>query len=161
MTRAHRTLGAVVISVAAATALAMAGLAPAGAHPTSIVVENGATQPVFDYDDAIQEVVYVEAPMDSDGDGANDLIAVDVIRPAETAGGLKVPSIMEASPYYGRSYNPAPDQTKGFPGWWDEFFVPRATPSFSRRCRGRPAPSAARPRVGLKTPSASRRSSTG
>jgi X-Pro dipeptidyl-peptidase len=90
-----------------------------------IVIEDGVTQPVFSYDDAIQEVVYVEAPMDSDGDGANDLIAVDVIRPAETEDGMTVPTIMEASPYYGRSFNPPPDQTKGFPGWWDEYFVPR------------------------------------
>ncbi|RKN35553.1 CocE/NonD family hydrolase [Micromonospora musae] len=91
-----------------------------------IVVENGLTQPVFSYAEAIQEVVYVEAPMDSDGDGRRDLIEVDVVRPAETEAGLRVPTIMEASPYYGRETgDPLPDQTRGFPGWWDEYFVPR------------------------------------
>ncbi len=108
--------------------LALAGLVPAATASTGtegIVVEDGATQPVFSYDDAIEEVVYVEAPMDSDGDGQDDLIAVDVIRPAETSDGLTVPSIMEASPYFGRSSDPPPDETRGFPGWWDEFFVPR------------------------------------
>src|SRR5690606_33463017 len=94
--------------------------------PPGIVIENGVTQPVFSYDDAIKEVVYVEAPMDSDSDGRRDLIAVDVIRPAETEAGLRVPTIMEASPYFGRSTsNSRPDQTRGFAGWWDEYFVPR------------------------------------
>ena len=98
----------------------------AGAAPPGIVIENGVTQPVFSYDDAIQEVVYVEAPMDSDGDGRRDLIEVDVIRPAETAAGMRVPTIMEASPYFGRDAgDPPPDRTRGFPGWWDEYFVPR------------------------------------
>lgn len=112
---------------------AMFGLVTVGLAPLAtadsvprIVIEDGVTQPVFSYEDAIQEVVYVEAPMDSDSDGARDLIAVDVIRPAETAEGLTVPTIMEASPYYGRAEgDPPPDQTRGFPGWWDEYFVPR------------------------------------
>ena len=122
-----RTFGVAAVSAAAAVALAATALTPATASGTteSIVIEDGVTQPVYDYASAIQEVVYVEAPMDSDNDGAKDLIAVDIIRPAETEAGMKVPTIMEASPYYGRSYNPAPDQTKGFPGWWDEYFVPR------------------------------------
>jgi X-Pro dipeptidyl-peptidase len=127
MNRARRTIGLAATSTAMAAALMIPGLAPATAGTTSdwIVIEDGVTQPVFDYDEAIQEVVYVEAPMDSDSDGQNDLIAVDVIRPAETEQGMKVPTIMEASPYYGRSANPPPDQTRGFPGWWDEYFVPR------------------------------------
>ena len=127
MQRSRRVLLALGVS----GCLVAGGLAPgatAAAATTAtpeIVVEDGVTQPVFSRADAIQEVVYVEAPMDSDGDGANDLIAVDVIRPVETEDGLKVPTIMEASPYFGRSANPPPDQTRGFPGWWDEFFVPR------------------------------------
>ncbi|HEX6327149.1 MAG TPA: CocE/NonD family hydrolase [Jiangellaceae bacterium] len=127
MNRARRTLWLAATSAGMATALMIPGLAPASAGTSSdwIVIEDGVTQPVYDYDSAIQEVVYVEAPMDSDSDGVNDLIAVDVIRPAETEQGMKVPTIMEASPYYGRSANPPPDQTRGFPGWWDEYFVPR------------------------------------
>lgn len=127
MTRAHRTLWMASISVATTLGIAVSGLASATADegPDGIVIEDGVTQPVFDYNDAIREVVYVQAPMDSDSDGQHDLIAVDVIRPAETEQGRKVPTIMEASPYYGRSANPPPDQTRGFPGWWDEYFVPR------------------------------------
>jgi X-Pro dipeptidyl-peptidase len=109
----------------------MAGLSsvlPAvAAVPTTpqIVVEGRETQPVFSHEHAIREVVYVEAPMDSDSDGNRDRIAVNVIRPAETVVGLKVPTIMEASPYFGRAGSPPPDQTRGFAGWWDDFFVPR------------------------------------
>ena len=116
------------VAVGAVVGVAGLGLVPVATADVDtdwLVIEDGVTQPVFDYDDAIQEVVYVEAPMDSDGDGENDLIAVDIIRPAETEEGLTVPTIMEASPYYGRSANPPPDQTRGFPGWWDEYFVPR------------------------------------
>ncbi len=123
MRRAPRLLAVAIL--AALVGMALVPAATANNDDEWIVVENGRTQPVFDYAAAIREVVYVEAPMDSDGDGANDLIAMDVIRPAETEDGMKVPSIMEASPYYGRSYNPAPNGTKGFPGWWDEYFVPR------------------------------------
>ncbi|WP_175649156.1 CocE/NonD family hydrolase [Micromonospora avicenniae] len=101
-------------------------VASAEVEAPGIVLENGVTQPVFSYDEAIQEVVYVEAPMDSDADGRRDLIAVDVVRPAETEAGMRVPIIMEASPYFGRDAgDPLPDQTRGFPGWWDEYFVPR------------------------------------
>lgn len=127
MNRARRTLWLAAASTGMAATLMIPGLTPATAGTSSdwIVIEDGVTQPVYDYNSAIQEVVYVEAPMDSDSDGRNDLIAVDVIRPAETEQGMKVPTIMEASPYYGRSADPPPDQTRGFPGWWDEYFVPR------------------------------------
>jgi X-Pro dipeptidyl-peptidase len=71
----------------------------------------------------VRETLWVEAPMDSDLDGRNDRIRIDVIRPRETEDGLRVPTIMEASPYY----NPGDNITtpRGFPGWWDEYFVPR------------------------------------
>ncbi|TDD37342.1 CocE/NonD family hydrolase [Nonomuraea terrae] len=115
-----------VLSVTAViTALGMGTPSSAEVQPAGISVENGVTQPVYNYSDAIQEVVYVETPMDSDGDGSNDLIAMDIIRPRETESGVKIPTIMEASPYYGRSSQPPPDRTRGFPGWWDEYFVPR------------------------------------
>src|SRR5262245_31981124 len=107
-------------------AVSLTPLATTAESVPQIVIEDGGTQPVFSYGDAIREVAYVEAPMDSDSDGANDLIEVDIIRPAETEQGMKVPTIMEASPYYGRDAgDPPPDQTRGFPGWWDEYFVPR------------------------------------
>ncbi|MEO3875758.1 CocE/NonD family hydrolase [Nonomuraea sp. B12E4] len=121
-------LARTVSIIATCAALAASGMGPAAAaeiQATAIAVEGGVTQPVFSYSEAIQEVVYVETPMDSDGDGRHDLIAMDIIRPRETGSGLKVPTIMEASPYFGRSSQPPPDRTRGFPGWWDEYFVPR------------------------------------
>ncbi|MBP2328086.1 X-Pro dipeptidyl-peptidase [Kibdelosporangium banguiense] len=85
------------------------------------------TKPIYSYKDAIREDVYVDAPMDSDNDGKPDRIAIQIMRPKETATKLKTPVIMEASPYYGqgglaRAQHQAP---VGFQGWYDEYFVPR------------------------------------
>ncbi|WP_394836839.1 Xaa-Pro dipeptidyl-peptidase [Pendulispora rubella] len=104
----------------------------------AIVVENNETQPVYSYEAAIREVIYVEAPIDSDADGKPDLIALDVMRPKETDEGLKAATVMEASPYYSdapsalranRSLDgrqvPGASAPRGFGRWYDEFFVPR------------------------------------
>lgn len=45
------------------------------------------------------ERVYVETPVDTDGDGKYDLIAVYIRRPASTLRGEKVPAIYVANPY--------------------------------------------------------------
>jgi X-Pro dipeptidyl-peptidase len=93
------------------------------------------TVPVYSYQAAIRESVLVKTSMDSDGDGQPDQVAVDVIRPREAAAaGIRVPVIMEASPYYeklGRGteqemkkYDPA-GTPAGFPLFYDNFFVPR------------------------------------
>src|SRR5215218_10832638 len=91
-------------AVAAAAALVVAVVAPTalGAESDSgPVVMGGVTQPVFGYADAIRERVWVESTFDSDLDGVNDLIAMDIMRPRATeTDGLKVPVIMDASPYY-------------------------------------------------------------
>src|SRR5688572_5832652 len=89
--------------IAAATvALLAATTTPAAAAPAppGIVVENGVTQPVFDYSQAIRERLTVETAVDSDNDGQRDRVEVRVIRPAETERGLKVPVIFQPSPYY-------------------------------------------------------------
>ena len=73
--------------IAAAAVLWMLVAAPtASAAPPNpgIVVENGVTQPVFGYADAIRERVWVEADFDTDLDGAKDRIALDIMRPAAT-----------------------------------------------------------------------------
>ncbi|MDN3357099.1 Xaa-Pro dipeptidyl-peptidase [Actinomadura sp. DC4] len=70
-----------------------------------IVIAGGMTRPVFSYQDAIRETVYVDTPVDSDHDGEHDRVAVYVTRPKETGHGLKVASIIEASPYYGGTVN--------------------------------------------------------
>lgn len=60
---------------------------------------NGKAQAVFNTNDLIRDVVYVEAPLDTDNDGKRDLLKVEILRPAETATGLKVPVLYTASPY--------------------------------------------------------------
>lgn len=97
-------------------------------------IEDGVTQPIYDYEDAIKETIYVESTLDSDRDGEPDLIAADIMRPRETEEGLKVPIIMDASPYYesiGRgneSQLKDPDgigENTMFPLFYDNYFVPR------------------------------------
>jgi predicted acyl esterase len=77
-----------------------AALAPLPAEPTFI---NGLAQPVFATAEAdwVNYELWVQSNFDSDGDGKNDRIHVDVSRPKETdTEGLKVPVIFEDSPYY-------------------------------------------------------------
>ncbi|MEW9556224.1 Xaa-Pro dipeptidyl-peptidase [Nonomuraea sp. NPDC050783] len=119
--------------VAIGLALAIAVPAQAAAVP-AITVQNGRTQPVFSYADAVREHVYVESPVDSDSDGALDKVRVDIIRPKESGPGLKVPVIIDESPYYDNSgrgnegerkvYDAAGNVTK-FPLFYDNYFVPR------------------------------------
>lgn len=63
------------------------------------LIKDNKTQPIFDYKECIFEKVYVETPVDTDGDGKLDLIAVYIRRPKETLEGLKVPAIYVANPY--------------------------------------------------------------
>ena len=127
----------------AAAALALAGLAAAGpavakADPPNM--QNGETAPAYSYQDAIRERVFVEVPnVDQDQDGRNDRIAVDIIRPKESGPNLKVPAIIDDSPYYtsvGRGnetqyIHTVTDPSTGrnrldkFPLFYDNFFVPR------------------------------------
>ncbi|MBV7390735.1 Xaa-Pro dipeptidyl-peptidase [Enterococcus sp. ALS3] len=60
---------------------------------------NGKAQAVFATDKLIREVVYVEAPLDTDLDGNRDLLKLEILRPSETETGLKVPTLFTASPY--------------------------------------------------------------
>jgi X-Pro dipeptidyl-peptidase len=49
----------------------------------------------------IREFLFVETPFDTDGDGKQDRMHVDVTRPSQTKSqGLKVPVIYETSPYF-------------------------------------------------------------
>ncbi|MGN9836686.1 Xaa-Pro dipeptidyl-peptidase [Nonomuraea sp. H19] len=121
--------------------------APATADTPAIKIENNATQPVFSRADAVKQTVFVEAEgTDSDNDGKPDRVAVDILRPKETDQGLKVPVIMEASPYYAggndvanhpvdvdENGNPLPAMgamasklvAEPFDGYYDNYFVPR------------------------------------
>ena len=68
------------------------------------VFENGQAQKVEAFGgraDWIKEWLFVEADFDSDQDGKNDRLHVDVWRPKQTATeGLKVPVVYETSPYF-------------------------------------------------------------
>ena len=125
----------------AALLLACFALVPAtvgtgsAASAPGIVVRNGVTQPVFSYEDAIRETIYVQSSIDGDQDTEPDLLATDIIRPKETADGLKVPVIYEQSPYYQTLGRGNESEIKGeedgdfkpefFPLFYDNYFVPR------------------------------------
>ena len=69
---------------------------------------DGATAPQFDFAKAIEQTVWVESEVDSDRDGAKDLIRVRISRPGEAQErGYKVPVVYEHSPYRGNTGNPA------------------------------------------------------
>jgi X-Pro dipeptidyl-peptidase len=130
--RSARRVAAVL---AAAFAVAAAPAAADAAAP-SIVVENGVTQPVFGYTDAVRQRVWVEAPgFDTDSDGFTDRVAMDIIRPAASDQGLKVPVVMDASPYYttlcrGNDSECIQDVDNDglndkWPLFYDNYFVPR------------------------------------
>ena len=125
-----------LLTIAAATMLAITpAVAAAADPPPRIVVQDGVTQPVFGYDDAIREHVWVESTFDSDHDGERDLISLDIMRPRATEKGLKVPVIMDASPYFstlGRgNESEFKKDTDGdglldqWPLFYDNYFVPR------------------------------------
>jgi X-Pro dipeptidyl-peptidase len=97
---------AVLIAMAATVGLLVAA-APAAAGkdpepPPWLRFENGATAPVFAFANAIEETVFVESAVDSDGDGQRDRIRIRISRPGEAdAQGYKVPVVFEHSPYRG------------------------------------------------------------
>jgi X-Pro dipeptidyl-peptidase len=128
------TLGRLAAAVAA-TLITLALAPTAFAQAPSVVVENGVTQPVFDYGSAIRERVWIQSDFDSDLDGVADEIAVDIMRPAESDAGLDVPAIIDASPYYttlGRgneserkSDSDGDGRLDRWPLFYDNYFVPR------------------------------------
>ncbi|GAA3588045.1 Xaa-Pro dipeptidyl-peptidase [Klugiella xanthotipulae] len=102
--RATRWLACATVPLMAGTLVlsssAIAAAAPAPATPTFV---DGLSQAVFTKTSSewIRQEVWVESEVDSDGDGKNDLVHIDVTRVPETnTAGLKVPVIMEMSPYY-------------------------------------------------------------
>ena len=103
--------------------------------PPHVDSRTQSTRPVYDYAGAIRESVYVDTKMDTDSDGSTDVIAVDIVRPRETeAAGLRIPVIMDASPYYAccgrgnesekKTYDEAGVIQK-MPLYYDNYFVPR------------------------------------
>lgn len=132
----HRVI---VVIVAVVTAVALAGpVAHASARTGSAgrpYVHGGRTVPTYSYANAIRESVWVDTKLDDDGDGKPDRVAVDIVRPRVPArSGVKVPVIMEASPYYSCCGRGNESQLKKYdadgtitsmPLYYDNYFVPR------------------------------------
>jgi X-Pro dipeptidyl-peptidase len=111
------------------------GAAHAAADPVITVGADGKTAPVFSYADATRERVWVpNTGVDQNNDGVIDRIAIDIIRPKESGPNLKVPAIIDDSPYYtsvGRGnetqfiHTTADGVLDKFPLFYDNYFVPR------------------------------------
>ncbi|MFE9369238.1 Xaa-Pro dipeptidyl-peptidase [Streptomyces sp. NPDC006711] len=117
---------------AAVAALAAVLPAPVGAQAAARPTES---RPIYSYESAIREAVWVDTGLDADGDGRGDRVAVDIVRPREPAQqGRKVPVIMDASPYYSccgrgnesqlKTYDAKGDVVQ-MPLFYDNYFVPR------------------------------------
>ncbi|WP_351230836.1 Xaa-Pro dipeptidyl-peptidase [Streptomyces sp. NPDC002133] len=118
--------------VAATAALTAALVPPAGAQSAAPPRES---RPVYSYDNAIRESVWVDTRLDGDGDGRTDRVAVDIVRSREAGQhGRKIPVIMDASPYYSccgrgnesqkKTYDANGNPVR-FPLYYDNYFVPR------------------------------------
>jgi X-Pro dipeptidyl-peptidase len=130
--------GLAVKAAVGAIALAALGFGTGtarAADPVISVGADGTTAPNFSYKDAIRERVFIPvAGIDSDGNGITDRVAVDIVRPKESGPSLKVPAIIDDSPYYtsvGRGnetqyiHTTAAGVLDKFPLFVDNFFVPR------------------------------------
>ncbi|MFI5674130.1 Xaa-Pro dipeptidyl-peptidase [Streptomyces cellulosae] len=93
------------------------------------------SRPVYSYENAVREAVWVDTGLDGDGDGKTDRVAADIVRPREPARqGRKIPVIMDASPYYSCCGRGNESQLKTYdadgrvvqmPLFYDNYFVPR------------------------------------
>ncbi|MET8223669.1 Xaa-Pro dipeptidyl-peptidase [Streptomyces sp. NPDC005301] len=118
------------LATAAIAALLAALVSPAVAHSAP-----RESTPVYSYENAIRESVWVDTGLDGDADGRTDRVAVDIVRPREPAQrGRKVPVIMDASPYYSCCGRGNESQRKTYdangdvvqmPLFYDNYFVPR------------------------------------
>ncbi|GIG58937.1 X-Pro dipeptidyl-peptidase [Longispora fulva] len=106
----------------------------AGAPPVHAAPRFAQSDPIYSYSAAIREAVWVDTPLDNDGNGVPDKVAVDIVRPSEPAQtGGRVPVIMDASPYYQCCGRGNESETKvyangvvtKFPLYYDNYFVPR------------------------------------
>jgi X-Pro dipeptidyl-peptidase len=118
-----------------ALALVAVWAAPAGAAPVITIGSDGRSAPVFDYEQAVRERVFIPQPgIDQDLDGALDWIAIEVMRPSGEPG-ARFPAIVDASPYYTTSGRGNETERIGdvdgdgrndkWPLFYDNFFVPR------------------------------------
>ncbi|WP_245667908.1 Xaa-Pro dipeptidyl-peptidase [Actinomadura macra] len=140
------TLTAALLATTALPAGAAAPTRPARSPEPAlkVTVKDGRTQPIFSRADAVTQTVSIETTADSDHDGVRDRVEMRIMRPKETdTAGLKVPTILEASPYWAGTLNipnhpvdiddpQARALANGkrnvadvFPGYYDNYFLPR------------------------------------
>ncbi|MBL6275397.1 Xaa-Pro dipeptidyl-peptidase [Micromonospora fiedleri] len=125
-------------TVAVAVTAAVLPVTPALAQPVQanqLVIADGVTQPVFGYADAIRERIFVTSDVDTDSNGELDIVAMDIIRPKASDAGLRVPVVMDASPYYSTVCRGNETECKAdldgdglldkWPLFYDNYFVPR------------------------------------
>jgi X-Pro dipeptidyl-peptidase len=122
--------------IAATLALLVLAASAHAADPAIVIGPDGKTSAAFSYTDAVRQRVFIPVPgVDQDRDGVDDRTAIEIMRPKESNEGLKVPAIIDPSPYYttlGRG-NEAQliEDIDGdglndkWPLYYDNFFVPR------------------------------------
>jgi X-Pro dipeptidyl-peptidase len=114
---------------------AIAALVGALVTPMAAQAAPQESRPLYSYENAVREAVWVDTGLDGDSDGRTDRVAVDVVRPREPAQqGRKIPVIMDASPYYSccgrgnesqkKTYDAAGNVVQ-MPLFYDNYFVPR------------------------------------
>jgi X-Pro dipeptidyl-peptidase len=123
------------IGAVALATLGVAGTAEA-ADPAITIGADGKTAPVFDYQQAIRERVYIPQPgVDQDSNGKMDFVTADIIRPKESGPDVEVPAIIDPSPYYTTVCRGNEGQCMAdwdddgvndrWPLFYDNYFVPR------------------------------------
>ncbi|MEU5779403.1 Xaa-Pro dipeptidyl-peptidase [Streptomyces venezuelae] len=135
--RARRTRILWRTLLTAALAALIAGLMSPGAAQGAAEASRmpRESRPVYSYEDAIRESVWVDTRIDGDADGKTDRVAVDIVRPRELdRRGRRIPVIMDASPYYSCCGRGNESQKKTYdangnpvqlPLYYDNYFVPR------------------------------------
>lgn len=89
-----------IVLAAVAVSLPLVAVSATADEVPQPVFADGQAQPVYDPADVVREDVWVEAGVDSDHDGVEDVVHVEVVRPRATENGLRVPVVYQASPYY-------------------------------------------------------------
>nr|WP_043537381.1 Xaa-Pro dipeptidyl-peptidase [Saccharomonospora cyanea] len=89
-----------MVLAAAVVSLPLVAVNAAAGEVQQPVFADGQAQPVYNPADVVREHVWVEAGVDSDHDGVEDVVHVEVVRPRATDDGLRVPVVYQVSPYY-------------------------------------------------------------
>jgi X-Pro dipeptidyl-peptidase len=132
----RRALCLTSLVLAAALASLSASAAVAAAAVPYDLGPDGTTAPVHSYAAALRERVYIpQYGIDQDGNGVDDDVVIEVIRPAASSPSLKVPAIIDPSPYWtticrgneSQCINDVNNDGRNdrWPLFLDNYFVPR------------------------------------